>query len=178
MSSQHDTLDTPLPRKGFRLTPRTCLWPLAGSLVLTFGLSIGLTFRSAHHCYAGTCGEWLFPRQARLHVAVWYAWIAATVAALGLRAFHPSLRAVLARPLGRLPRRAGGGRVLTLSGAAMVAWVAALYGAVVGIWWVRLHDYFVERGAAGGVERGGGRLAAIALTGHLCDVSNIAEGRR
>lgn len=60
-------------------TPRTCLWPLTGAVIGAFMLSIGLTFRSNHHCYAGVCGEWLFPLQARLHVAVWYAWLAISV---------------------------------------------------------------------------------------------------
>ncbi|KAH9206406.1 hypothetical protein DL95DRAFT_487489 [Leptodontidium sp. 2 PMI_412] len=71
-----------------RITPRTCLWPLAGSLSLTFGLSIGLTYRSDQHCYAGTCGEWLFPLQARLHVVVWYCWLGISVTVLAVRAFH------------------------------------------------------------------------------------------
>ncbi len=42
-----------------RITPRTCLWPLTISLILTFALSIGLTFQSDHHCYAATCGLYL-----------------------------------------------------------------------------------------------------------------------
>lgn len=82
-----------------RITPRTCLWPLAISLVVTFGLSIGLTFRSNHHCYAGTCGEWLFPLQARLHVVIWYAWLSLSITFLAIRAFHPEMGKVLAKPL-------------------------------------------------------------------------------
>ena len=82
-----------------RITPRTCLYPLTGSLLLTFGLSIGLTFRSDHHCYAGTCGEWLFPLQARLHVVVWYSWIMISVVFFAVRAFQPRLRRFVQRRL-------------------------------------------------------------------------------
>ena len=39
------------------------------------------------------------------------------------------------------------------------------------MWWSRLRDYFEERGRAGAVGNGNGRLAAIALTGHVCDVT-------
>lgn len=53
----------------------------------------------------------------------------------------------------------------------MLCWVISLYGAVVGIWWIRLRDYFVDRGLADGIDRGGQRLAAVALTGHVCDIT-------
>ena len=46
-----------------------------------------------------------------------------------------------------------------------------LYGALVGVWWWRLRNYFVARGHEGGVEEGNGSLAAITLLGHLCDVT-------
>lgn len=153
-----------------RITPRTCLWPLTISLLLTFALSIGLTFRSNNHCYAGTCGEWLFPLQARLHVVVWYCWVSTTVAFLAVRAFSSELRrfllqSVLNRKIFLL------GKHLSVSGALAIVWIISLYGIIVGIWWVRLQDYFGERGQNGGVLGGNNRLAAIALTGHLCDVT-------
>lgn len=153
-----------------RITPRTCLWPLAGSLVVTFGLSIGLTFRSDHHCFAGTCGEWLFPLQARLHVVIWYAWLSISVTFLAVRAFHPEMQKVVNRPLAKrkLPLV---GKGVSLGGALMVLWILALYGVVVGVWWIRLRDYFVGRNTAAGIYRGSNRLAAIALTGHLCDIT-------
>lgn len=158
------------PRRGTRITPRTCLWPLAGSLVVTFGLSIGLTFRSDHHCFAGTCGEWLFPLQARLHVVIWYAWLSISVTFLAVRAFHPEMQKVLARPVWRrkLPLV---GKSLTIGGILICLWIIALYAVVVGVWWIRLRDYFVQRSSAGGVHRGGNRLAAVALTGHMCDIT-------
>lgn len=53
----------------------------------------------------------------------------------------------------------------------MLCWVISLYGVVVGIWWNRLRDYFVDRGVAEGIDHGGRRLAAVALTGHVCDVT-------
>jgi hypothetical protein len=153
-----------------RITPRTCLWPLAGSLVLTFSLSIGLTFRSNHHCFAATCGEWLFPLQARLHVVVWYFWLAISVTVLAIRAFHPSLRTLLGTPLfeKRLPVI---GRQLAVGGILILFWILSLYGIIIGIWWIRLRDYFSQRGIEGGIFKGNERLAAIALTGHLCDVT-------
>ncbi|KAJ5204232.1 uncharacterized protein N7498_005111 [Penicillium cinerascens] len=153
-----------------RITPRTCLYPLTGSLLLTFGLSIGLTFRSDHHCYAGTCGEWLFPLQARLHVVVWYSWILITVVFFALRAFQPRLRRFIQQRLFKsgLPLVGGG---LTISALLGFIWVISLYGIIVGVWWIRLRDYFVDRGQEGGVLGGNHRLAAIALTGHLCDVT-------
>ena len=158
------------PRRGTRVTPRTCLWPLAGSLVVTFGLSIGLTFRSTHHCFAGTCGEWLFPLQARLHVAVWYSWLSISVTFLAVRAFHPEMQNELRRPLctRKLPLL---GKRISVGGALMLCWVISLYGVVVGIWWIKLRDYFVDRGQADGIDRGGQRLAAVALTGHVCDIT-------
>ena len=153
-----------------RITPRTCLWPLVGSLLATFGLSLGLTFISNHHCYAGTCGEWLFPLQARLHVVIWYLWLSITVTFLAVRAFHPKLQKSLAKQIWRrkLPVV---DRALTVGAAVMVSWVITLYAIIVGIWWPRLQDYFVDRSLAEGIQDGGNKLAAIALTGHMCDVT-------
>ena len=166
-----DEIKTPMkPRGGTRITPRTCLWPLAGSLVVTFGLSIGLTFRSDHHCYAGTCGEWLFPLQARLHVVIWYAWLSISVAFLAVRAFHPELQNALRSLLfsDKLPLIR---KHFTVGGSLMVMWILGLYGVVVGVWWVRLRDYFTNRNSSAGIHHGSNRLAAIALTGHLCDIT-------
>ena len=153
-----------------RITPRTCLWPLTGSILITFGLSIGLTFRSNHHCYAGVCGEWLFPLQARLHVIVWYCWISLSVAVLGLRAFRPPVKSLLQRQIlhNSIPVL---GKSLTLSGVLIAVWVLALYGIIPGIWWIRLQDYFVTRGKQGELTTGNNALAAIALTGHYADVT-------
>lgn len=153
-----------------RITPRTCLWPLVGSLLATFGLSLGLTFRSNHHCYAGTCGEWLFPLQARLHVVVWYLWLSLTVSFLAVRAFHPEMQKALAKHVYRRKLPFVNSR-LTAGAAVMITWIIMLYAVISGIWWSRLHGYFVDRGTAGGVHNGGNRLAAIALTGHMCDVT-------
>ena len=153
-----------------RITPRTCLWPLTISLLASFGLSIALTFRSDHHCYAGVCGEWLFPLQARLHVVVWYCWISLSVIILALRAFHPSVRHFLQSQVvqGHVPVL---GKSLTVSGVLVVAWVLSLYGIVTGIWWLRLHEYFTSRGQTGGVTAGNNRVAAVALTGHYADIT-------
>lgn len=170
--SSHSTL-APIPstpRRGTRITPRTCLWPLTISLVLTFGLSIGVTFRSYRHCFAATCGEWLFPLQTRLHIVVWYAWLTISVTFLAVRAFHPEMQNLLSRPIWRRKVPVLGKHV-SVGGAVIFAWVVALYAAVVGIWWTRLRDYFVDRGRMGGIDRGGDRLAAVALTGHVCDIT-------
>ena len=159
-----------VPRRGTRITPRTCLWPLVGSLTLTFALSIGLTFRSSHYCYAGTCGEWLFPLQARLHVIIWYAWLSVSVAFIAVRAFHPKMQKILARPLWsrKIPVL---GKHLSVGGTLMVVWIMLLYAVVVGVWWIRLRDYFVGRSLEGNISKGGERLAAVALTGHFCDIT-------
>ena len=153
-----------------RITPRTCLWPLAGSLSLTFALSIGLTYRSNHHCFAGTCGEWLFPLQTRLHVVVWYCWLVISVTILAVRAFHPAMQKFLRRPLfeREIPLV---GKHLGAGGALILLWILSLYGVIISIWWIRLSDYFIQRGIQGGVLPGNKRLAAIALTGHMCDVT-------
>jgi hypothetical protein len=152
-----------------RITPRTCLWPLAGSLSVTFALSIGLTFRSNHHCYAGTCGEWLFPLQARLHVVVWYCWLGLSITLLAIRTFNPSLQKLLSKSVfkRKIPFL---GKYLSLSGLLILLWIVCLYGTIIGIWWIRLNAYFTQRGIEG-VYAGNTRLAAIALTGHLCDVT-------
>ena len=34
-----------------------------------------------------------------------------------------------------------------------------------------MRDYFVQRSVASGISRGGNRLAAVALTGHMCDIT-------
>ena len=153
-----------------RITPRTCLWPLTGSLVAAFALSIGLTFQSDHHCYAGVCGEVLFPLQARLHVVVWYSWLSISVTILALRAFHPSIRRKLQTQIygGQLPVI---GKSFTISGALIVLWIISLYGIIIGIWWLRLQSYFIKRGEAGAVHNGNRRVAAVALTGHFADVT-------
>lgn len=152
------------------ITPRNCLWPLAACLVLTFGLSLGLTFRSNTHCFAGTCGEWLFPLQARLHVAVWYCWLVISVTVLAIRAFNPGFQKLVETPVSRhkIPLLR---KHLAWGGFAIVVWILVLYGILVGIWWIRLRDYFVQRGIEGGVFKGNKRLALVALTGHLCDVT-------
>lgn len=53
----------------------------------------------------------------------------------------------------------------------MLVWALCLYGTVIGIWWPRLHEYFKERNESAGITKGSGRLAAIALTGHMCDIT-------
>ncbi len=105
-----------------------------------------------------------------MHVILWYSWISISVTFLAIRAFSPRLRSILHRPLltRQLPYLA---KHLTVSGASLVLWVAVLYGSVVGIWWIRIRDYFDTRGRQNGVFAGNERLAAIALTGHFCDVS-------
>ena len=149
-----------------RITPRTCLWPLIGVVSITFALSIGLTYRSDHHCYAGTCGETLFPLQARLHVVVWYIWISLSITLLGLRAFRPTVRNFVATSLQfEVPVF---GKQLRISGILLVFWILSLYGILIGIWWIRLRDYFNERGDG---LPGNNIVAAVALTGHLADVS-------
>ena len=149
-----------------RITPRTCLWPLVGTLCVTFALSIGLTYRSNHHCYAGTCGEWLFPLQARLHVVVWYAWISLSVLILALRAFQPSIGNLLRTswPLHIPVVR----KQLRFGGVLLVFWICSLYGILIGIWWVRVRDYFAARGVG---LAGNSIVAAVAQTGHLADVT-------
>ena len=153
-----------------RITPRTCLWPLTGSLIASFALSLGLTYRSHRHCYAGTCGEWLFPLQARLHIVIWYCWLSLSVTFLALRAFHPAIRRRLQKQVypNQLPivRKS-----LTVSGALIVFWVLSLYGILIGLWWLRLRTYFVTRGEQGGMNNGNRRVAAVALTGHIADVT-------
>ena len=149
-----------------RITPRTCLWPLTGSLCCSFALSIGLTYRSDHFCYAGTCGEWLFPLQARLHVVVWYMWISLSVTVLGFRAFRPSVRNFTSKSLGiQVPLI---GKQLRVSGVLLVFWICCLYGILISIWWMRLRDYFQDRGEG---LPGNNIVAAVALTGHLADVT-------
>jgi len=173
-----------------RITPRTCLWPLTGAIIASFALSIGLTFRSDHHCYAGVCGEWLFPLQTRIHVIVWYSWLSISVrrpvahtsglalssntskkiTVLAIRAFSPPMRAILSRPL--MQRRISLlGTQLVLSSILVALWIALLYGVIVGTWWNRLETYFQHRGQQSGIFEGNNRLAAIALTGHLADVT-------
>lgn len=153
-----------------RITPRTCLWPIAISLTATFGLSIGLTFWSSHHCYAGTCGEWLFPLQARLHVVVWYTWLSLSIVFFAIRASHPKLQRLLARCITewKVPLI---DRHISLGGSMMVPWFVCLYGVVVGIWWKQLSSYFMARNLAAGIQSGSYQVAAVALTGHLCDIT-------
>ena len=166
------------------ITPRTCLWPLTFAILITFGLSIGLTFVSHRHCYAGVCGEWLFPLQARLHVVVWYSWLSVSVrqfsvpsekltvqvAALTLRTFSSRWREVLRKHIFpyQLPLLK---KHVSVSGLLLVTWILCLYGALIGVWWLRLQQYFEIRGQHGGVMSGNMRLAAIAQTGHLADVT-------
>ena len=89
---------------------------------------------------------------------------------LALRAFRPSIRLLLQRQIStcQLPVL---GKRLTISGALVILWIMTLYGIVTGIWWLRLQDYFVNRGQHGGLSRGNNRLAAVALTGHYADVT-------
>ncbi|MCJ1460408.1 hypothetical protein MMC28_010790 [Mycoblastus sanguinarius] len=58
-----------------------------------------------------------------------------------------------------------------MSGILIVLWVLSLYGIIVGVWWQRLQEYFVSRGLDGSMKDGNRPLAAIALTGHFCDVT-------
>nr|POE63036.1 ferric reduction oxidase 4 [Quercus suber] len=149
-----------------RITPRACLWPATICICISFALSISLTYQSSHHCFAGTCGEWLFPLQARLHVVVWYLWISITITFLSVRAFQPSIGIIISRSLGmHVPLMQ---KQLRFGGLMLGLWILSLYGIITGIWWTRLRDYFQERGRG---LSGNNILAAIALTGHLADVT-------
>ncbi|KAJ5383011.1 hypothetical protein N7517_000922 [Penicillium concentricum] len=63
------------------------------------------------------------------------------------------------------------GERLAISALLGFIWVISLYSIITGVWWIRLRDYFEDRGRENGVLEGNYRLAAIALTGHLCDVT-------
>lgn len=143
-----------------------CLWLLLITILCTFGLSYGLTYRSNHHCYAGVCGSWLFPTQARRHVIVWYSWLSISVAFLSLRALVPKVRKFTSMQTGVwVPLM---GKRLTLGGLMLVMWQCVLYGILVGIWWPRLDDYFQERGEG---LPGNALVAFVAQSGHLADVT-------
>ncbi|KAL8953684.1 MAG: hypothetical protein Q9222_000468 [Ikaeria aurantiellina] len=61
-------------------------------------------------------------------------------------------------------------RGITAGASLMALWIVTLYAIIIGIWWKRLHEYFVDRGTTGGISHGGNRLAAVALTGHIVTV--------
>ena len=147
------------------------LYLLSTCIICTFVLSFGLTHISNHHCYAGVCGEWLFPTEARRHVAVWYAWLAISLGFLSLRALRPGVRKLTSMHL-RLWVPLMDKR-LTVGGLMWVMWQSVLYGILVGIWWPRLDEYFQNRGKTGDGQRlsGNGLLASVALSGHLADVT-------
>jgi hypothetical protein len=85
---------------------------------------------------------------------------------LGLRAFQPRVRLFGAKALGvEVPIM---GKQLRISGLLLIFWILALYGILIGIWWVRVRDYFEERGAG---LPGNHIVAAVAQTGHLADVT-------
>ena len=104
--------------------------------------------------------------QFRLHVVIWYMWTSISVTILAFRAFRPSIRRLLRTPLGfnapllKKPAR--------FSGLLMIVWILGLYGIVIGVWWIRLRDYFEERGTG---LPGNNVVAAVALTGHLADIT-------
>lgn len=150
-----------------RITPRTCLWPLVGSVSAAFALSIRLTYRSYRkdHCYAGTCGESLFPLEARLHVVVWYIWIAISITLLSMRSFQLRFRDAISRPIAHFIVL---GKRLRISRALLLLWICALYGILTAVWWTGLRDYFRKRGEG---LSGNGIVAAVALTGHYADVT-------
>jgi hypothetical protein len=105
-----------------------------------------------------------------LHVVVWYSWILISVVFFAVRAFHPGMRRFIQRRVFefKLPLV---GEQLAISALVGFIWIVSLYGIIVGVWWIRLRDYFLDRGHKGGILEGNHRLAAIALTGHLCDVT-------
>lgn len=64
---------------------------------------------------------------------------------LAVRAFSPGLRRFLSRPL--LDRKVPIVRKhVTVSAVLVAIWILALYGIVFGVWWIRLRDYFDQRG--------------------------------
>lgn len=146
------------------ITPRTCLWPLTGALIISFGLSIGLTYRSNTHCYAAVCSERHSPLQTRIQVVVWYIWLALTVTVLGFRSFKPWLRKILNRQV-----KLVGTHRISLSSILMVFWILGLYGAISGVWWNELERWYISRGP--GMEQAAGLLAAISLTGQWSAMS-------
>lgn len=89
---------------------------------------------------------------------------------MAVRAFQPAVRKILQTPIYSRPLPLLGKR-LTISGFLITLWIASLYGIITGIWWLRLSSYFNQRGLSGGISSGNNRLAAIALTGHFCDVT-------
>ena len=62
-------------------------------------------------------------------------------------------------------------RHVSIGFLTMFFWVISLYGIAIGVWWVPLRDYFIHRNDVAGIGVGSSRLAAIALTGHLCDIT-------
>lgn len=101
---------------------------------------------------------------------IWYFWLSISVTVLAVRAFHPEMQKALARHITkrRLPILE---RHISIGGLTMVLWIVSLYGIVVGVWWIRLRDYFNQRNNVAGIFHGSNRLAAIALTGHMCDIT-------
>ena len=151
------------------LSPRRIL-PLMlvlGCIFCMFALSIGVTHASNHHCYAGVCGSWLFPIQARQHVGVWYLWLTLSSLFLAVRAFCSPIRRITSAPLFGMWLPVMGKRV-TVGGLMMVVWQLFLYGILVFIWWQRLREYFQNRG---GELPGNDVVAFVAQSGHLADVT-------
>ena len=62
-------------------------------------------------------------------------------------------------------------RHVSIGFLTMLFWVISLYGIAIGVWWVPLRDCFIHRNDVAGIGVGSSRLAAIALTGHLCDIT-------
>ena len=149
-----------------RITARTCLWPVVICLCGSFALSVGLTYRSNNYCFAGTCGETLFPLQARMHVVAWYLWISVSVVFLGFRALNPRVRPFVEK-LSRTHISVGT-KSLSYTSCLLMIWICVLYGVLIGIWWMRLSVYFENRGQT---LPGNNLVAAVAMTGHLADVT-------
>ena len=135
-------------------------------LVLSFGLSLGLTYVP---CYASLCSEDFFPDPTRFHVATYFALLASTGCVLLLRAYSPLCNAVsnyhlTRRRLPVLDKR------ISVGGLCLSLWLVGVTVASTGFWYGPEHSFWGLRADPLRWADAQVRLTVTGIIGHHADI--------
>lgn len=100
---------------------------------------------------------------------MWYLWLAGTVTILGFRAFKLPFRKLLERRVHIFTSLTL--QKVSIGSVVMALWVSALYGAIAGLWWHPIDNYYEKRAKKLGVVDETEVLTALAVTGQWCAVT-------
>ena len=130
------------------------------------GFTIALTFAP---CYNGMCVERYFPKEARIHIATYYALIVLIAVVLAIRAsFRPIRRLSNTHVFNAVVPILG--KRLSIGGLLLITSIAAVTFGSIGFWYPAEYDYWNARGALVDWTTDTYRVVWTGITGHWCDI--------